>query len=517
MRLKRVHVPTGNTAGKAFTRRTPWWQVISASTVAAFALAVVVTAVATGGFTAAAQPVDSASRAPAALGTGVISQALKPYLTPPLLKAVPVGPGPVSKPVLNVLTSPVLTTTLDSSGIPVVALEAYQRAANALAVSDPGCHLPWQLLAAIGRVESDDGQFAGTVLLPDGNTSQPIYGIPLDGVDGVALVLNTNQSEVELDGGSNYARAVGPMQFLPSTWLEYGADANGDGDKDPNNIFDAALAAADYLCADGGDMANPAQEAAAVLRYNDADQYVRVVLALAASYELGDYATVPTSGPVGTVNNGGGSAPGTASLPQTNPPAATRPPPRLQHRSPRRRRARRQQRPRPSTRRRHRPNVRARNRLRRWHRPRPRRRPRRPKPRLRRRASPARLPCRRPPRRSTPARPWTLAGRRRCDRWSSSCSTRRRRPPSRYDRTPRRSRLRSALNPPEDGTEPQPTSLIRTGFQRRLGSAGAAFTTIRSSQILTAESPSMPAAPSVCSRRMSACPACRAVSSIMWT
>jgi membrane-bound lytic murein transglycosylase B len=326
MRLKRVHVPTGNTAGKAFTRRTPWWQVISASTVAAFALAVVVTAVATGGFTAAAQPVDSASRAPAALGTGVISQALKPYLTPPLLKAVPVGPGPVSKPVLNVLTSPVLTTTLDSSGIPVVALEAYQRAANALAVSDPGCHLPWQLLAAIGRVESDDGQFAGTVLLPDGNTSQPIYGIPLDGVDGVALVLNTNQSEVELDGGSNYARAVGPMQFLPSTWLEYGADANGDGDKDPNNIFDAALAAADYLCADGGDMANPAQEAAAVLRYNDADQYVRVVLALAASYELGDYATVPTSGPVGTVNNGGGSAPGTASLPQTNPPAATQPP-----------------------------------------------------------------------------------------------------------------------------------------------------------------------------------------------
>jgi membrane-bound lytic murein transglycosylase B len=326
MRLKRVHVPTGNTAGKAFTRRTPWWQVISASTVAAFALAVVVTAVATGGFTAAAQPVDSASRAPAALGTGVVSRALKPYLTPPLLKAVPVGPGPVSKPVLNVLTSPVLTTTLDSSGIPVVALEAYQRAANALAVSDPGCHLPWQLLAAIGRVESDDGQFAGTVLLPDGNTSQPIYGIPLDGVDGVALVLNTNQSEVELDGGSNYARAVGPMQFLPSTWLEYGADANGDGDKDPNNIFDAALAAADYLCADGGDMANPAQEAAAVLRYNDADQYVRVVLALAASYELGDYATVPTSGPVGTVNNGGGSAPGTASLPQTNPPAATQPP-----------------------------------------------------------------------------------------------------------------------------------------------------------------------------------------------
>jgi membrane-bound lytic murein transglycosylase B len=321
MRLKRVHVPTGTTAGRHITRRTRLWEVFSASTVAAFALAVVVTAVATGGFTAAAQPVDSASRAPAAPGTGIVGAALKPYLTPSLLKAVPVGPGPVSKPVLKVLTSPGLTTTLDASGIPVVALEAYQREANAVAVSDPACQLPWQLLAAIGRVESDNGQFGGTVLLPDGNTSQPIYGIPLDGVDGVALVLNTNESEVKLDGGSNYARAVGPMQFLPSTWLVYGADANDDGNKDPNNIFDAALAAADYLCADGGDMANQAQEAAAVLRYNDADQYVRVVLALAASYELGDYATVPTSGPVGTVNNGGGSTPGTPSPPQT--PAQT--------------------------------------------------------------------------------------------------------------------------------------------------------------------------------------------------
>jgi membrane-bound lytic murein transglycosylase B len=326
MRLKRVHVPTGSTAGRAWTRRTRWWEVISASTVAAFALAVVVTAVATGAFTAAARPVDSASRAPAALGADIVGPALRPYLTPPLLKAVPVGPGPVSKPVLKVLNSPGLTTTLDASGIPVVAVEAYQRAANALAVSDPACQLPWQLLAAIGRVESDNGQFGGTVLLPNGNTSQPIYGIPLDGVDGVALVLNTNESEVELDGGSTYARAVGPMQFLPSTWLVYGTDANDDGDKNPNNIFDAALAAADYLCADGGDMANPAQEAAAVLRYNDADQYVLVVLELAGSYEQGDYATVPTSGPVGTVNNDAGSAASTPSSPQTKAPAPTQTP-----------------------------------------------------------------------------------------------------------------------------------------------------------------------------------------------
>jgi membrane-bound lytic murein transglycosylase B len=188
----------------------------------------------------------------------------------------------VSEPVQKVLTSPAVTTALDASGIPEVALEAYQRAAAAHAVSDAACHLPWQLLAAIGRVESDNGQFGGAVLLPDGYGTRPIYGIPLDGRDGVALVRDTDGGK--LDGDPNFDRAVGPMQFIPSTWALYGVDGNGDGKKDPNNIFDAAFAAADYLCAGGGDLANPAQEAAAVLRYNDADEYVHVVLALTASY-----------------------------------------------------------------------------------------------------------------------------------------------------------------------------------------------------------------------------------------
>jgi hypothetical protein len=102
------------------------------------------------------------------------------------------------------------------------------------------------------------------------------------------------------------------MQFIPSTWALYGVDANGDGKKDPNNIFDAALAAADYLCAGGGNLANPVQEADAVLRYNGADEYAHVVLALTASFEHGDFATVPTAVPV---DNGGRSTPGTPSSP----------------------------------------------------------------------------------------------------------------------------------------------------------------------------------------------------------
>ena len=326
MRLKRVHVPTRNTAGSALAGRTRQWRLISASTVAAFAFGYVVAAAAAaaGGEAAGAQPMGSASRSPAALGTGVVDPAVKPYLDPKLLQAVPVGPEGVSKPVRKVLTSAGVTTALDDSGIPVVALKAYQRAATALAASDAACHLPWQLAAAIGRVESDHGRFGGAVLLADGYGTRPIRGIPLDGRDGVALVRDTDGGK--LDGDPNFDRAVGPMQFIPSTWAVYGVDGNGDGRRDPDNIFDAALAAADYLCAGGGDMTNPAQEAAAVRRYNDADEYVRVVLALAASYEHGDAVTVPTAGPVGTLYNGGGSTPGTPSSPHAEAPAPAKTP-----------------------------------------------------------------------------------------------------------------------------------------------------------------------------------------------
>jgi membrane-bound lytic murein transglycosylase B len=310
MPAKHRYVPTHRTLRRVPVRRDRWRRLISAAAVAAVVLGGV-----TGAGAAGAQPEGRESRATAAFGTGVVDPAVEPYLDPTMLQAVPVGPGDVSPPVQTVLNSPAVTTALDGSGIPEVALQAYQRAAAILAINEPACHLPWQLIAAIGRVESDHGRFGGAMLLSDGYGTRPIRGIPLDGRPGVALIRDTDGGE--LDGDPKFDRAVGPMQFIPSTWAAYGVDANGDGKKDPNNIFDAALTTADYLCAAGGDMTSPTQEAAAVRRYNNADEYVRVVLALAESYEHGDAAAVPTGASGGTVDNGGGT---TAHTPSSSTP-----------------------------------------------------------------------------------------------------------------------------------------------------------------------------------------------------
>ena len=61
-----------------------------------------------------------------------------------------------------------VVSTASASGIPAVALAAYQRAATVIDAADRSCHLPWQLVAAIGRVESDHGRTGGNVLTDQG-------------------------------------------------------------------------------------------------------------------------------------------------------------------------------------------------------------------------------------------------------------------------------------------------------------------------------------------------------------
>jgi hypothetical protein len=181
-------------------------------------------------------------------------------------------------------------SALAASGIPSTALDAYTEAANREALRDPGCALGWPLLAGIGRVESNHGRFAGAVLHADGLSTPPVVGIALDG-HGTALIRDTDHGR--LDGDTVYDRAVGPMQFIPSTWVTWGVDANGDGVKDPFNIFDAAAAAADYLCAAGRNLGTTAGQVQAILSYNHSYDYVSTVMAVEALYARGVGITVP--------------------------------------------------------------------------------------------------------------------------------------------------------------------------------------------------------------------------------
>jgi hypothetical protein len=127
---------------------------------------------------------------------------------------------------------------VNTSKRPTTYVQLFQESA---ALYCPG--LPWTVLAAIGQIESGDGA-------------------------------NT---------GPSSAGALGPMQFLPSTWAEWGtATPWAPGPPDINNAFDAVPSAARYLCAAGG--ATAAGLPRAIFAYNHADWYVAEVLALAKQY-----------------------------------------------------------------------------------------------------------------------------------------------------------------------------------------------------------------------------------------
>jgi Transglycosylase SLT domain len=107
--------------------------------------------------------------------------------------------------------------------------------------------LPWEVLAGIAEIESGDGA----------------------------------------NDGPSSAGAEGPMQFLPSTWAEWGIRGfNQTGPPDIENPYDAVPSAARMLCADGG--GNSATLASAIFDYNHATWYVDEVLALASEYAQTD-------------------------------------------------------------------------------------------------------------------------------------------------------------------------------------------------------------------------------------
>ena len=195
---------------------------------------------------------------------------------------------------------------LDSEGIPVRALEAYRTAATLVEAADPASNIDWALLAAIGRVESNHARF-GANQLDAGGVAQPgIIGIPLDGSHGTARI--TDSDNGLLDRDRVFDRAVGPMQFIPSTWRSVGVDADRDGAKNPQDMTDAATTTAIYLCSGPGDLSRPDELSAALMRYNASDSYGRTVAAIADAYRHG-VSVIPASDlPVAGVAPASGSA-----------------------------------------------------------------------------------------------------------------------------------------------------------------------------------------------------------------
>jgi membrane-bound lytic murein transglycosylase B len=220
-----------------------------------------------------------------------------------------IGSVPPADPITDVVYGP--TGPMSPLGIPVMVLRAYHLAADRLAQEQPSCKLPWWLLAGIGHTES--GHAEGGRLTADGTTRGLILGPRLNGgISGDAVITDTDHGL--LDGDTVYDRAVGPMQFIPSTWANWGADGNGDGKKNPSNIFDATLAAARYLCADGRDLSTLPGLDAAVLSYNHSQPYLETVLAWGMAYRDGASSIQDSTLPV------------VVDVTKVRPPVSSRPP-----------------------------------------------------------------------------------------------------------------------------------------------------------------------------------------------
>ncbi|WP_232074738.1 lytic transglycosylase domain-containing protein [Phytohabitans suffuscus] len=243
---------------------------------------------------AIAIPMTAGSREEAAAGGEATPEpTFSDGLAPLPTTGAPAGDGATPAPGATVTTGPpaggrpadVLAAWANQTGnkleVPWVAMQAYGYAELVIARTRPGCNLKWTTLAAIGKIESNHGRHNAT-LGTDGTSSPRILGPVLDGTGSTQRIDDTDNGV--LDGDITYDRAVGAMQFIPSTWKQHEVDADNDGVKDVNDIDDAALAAGNYLCQGGRDMNLATDWWNAILSYNDVRPYAQAVFDAANDY-----------------------------------------------------------------------------------------------------------------------------------------------------------------------------------------------------------------------------------------
>ncbi|MFE2998625.1 lytic transglycosylase [Nocardia sp. NPDC059246] len=264
---------------------------------------------------AVAQPAAAAPIPVSDPSVGLVPAAVPEPLRPHTAQVAPASPAHIDFTALAA-GQPSVPDLPAVRGIPEIALAAYRNAELRLAESQPNCGLTWDLLAGIGRIESNHANGGATDA--SGTTLSPIFGPALDGT------LPGNEIIGNAAGG--YVRAEGPMQFLPSTWRAY-----ADRSADPNNVFDAALAAGRYLCSGGLDLRDPAQKLRAVLRYNNSTAYASNVLSWASIYRTGGAdagafaGLVPSPEPADSVTPASPTPAPTESAPTDSPEATPTP------------------------------------------------------------------------------------------------------------------------------------------------------------------------------------------------
>ncbi|WP_301847025.1 hypothetical protein [Rhodococcus pyridinivorans] len=183
--------------------------------------------------------------------------------------------------------------------IPELVFYAYRAAEMQLAIDSPECGLTWNLLAAVGRLSSGHADGGRTDIL--GTLTTPV--VTPEGL-------------------------LGPMRLAPAVWEQYSADGNADGTADPQNIFDATLAAGARMCAEGGNLREPDGEARAVAAVDPSPDYLANVrtwsgaYAKAAEVAPADLAPIPAR-PV--PNAADVAAPAPAPVVTVPAPAATPP------------------------------------------------------------------------------------------------------------------------------------------------------------------------------------------------